>query len=425
MKVNYFDLGLCRGIELNWIVNQIFPSLGIKEYSAYGFEASAPYASALEKSYSSNSNVTICHTAISDKEEKVKLFHSPNAVGHSIFSSKNNVLEEKFEEVDGIRFSHWLKQEGIDLESSFNILKVNIEGAEWHLFRDLVENDLVKHIDIFCGAGHDVEKIGELNEKVDEYYSLLEDNEINIHRFTEWKPAQNANIPKMIVEKMFFKKFPEVEKLGLVKDVKVEPKYQQLWEDIALPIQKKKAATYNLKPAAATECFDALSRRPNYLCNLAELRGVKNIAEVGTAQGLQFFSFAEYIQSSQNDGHVWSCDIIDARNQKYADKYKECATFCPGNSEALATKLEEENVKIDMFYVDGGHEYEDLVRDVYYLKKVQSENPIWVFDDFDERFGCYRAIQAIMRINKNCFSYRVGNAASGNPNHQVIMFGKL
>jgi hypothetical protein len=224
---------------------------------------------------------------------------------------------------------------------------------------------------------------------------------------------------------VLIKKHPEIKQLGNIEDLEVSPNYQQIWEDVALPTQKKKAKNYNLSLDQATACFDELSRRPNYLCNMAKLKGVKNIAEVGTAQGLQFFSFAEYVKNAKKNGHVWSCDIIDARNQDYVERYKDYATFCPGNSESLSNTLEQKGEKIDLFYIDGGHEYEDLIRDVYFLKKVQSDNPIWIFDDFDERFGCYRAILSIMKLNPYCITYRVGSAASGNPNHQVMMFGKL
>jgi len=425
MKVNYFDLGLCRGIELNWMVNQILPSMKIEDFSAYGFEASKIYADTLKRNFSSNPNVTICHTAVADKEEEIKLYHAQNAVGHSIFSTKNNVSKDKFEKVNSIRFSEWIKKNDIDLKSSFNIMKVNIEGAEWHLFRDLVENDLIKYFDIFCGAGHDVEKIHELREQVEEYYSLLENNNIHIHRFTEWKPSLNANIPQLIFKGLLCKKHPEIKEWGDIKNVEVSQNYRKIWENVALPVQRKKAKNHNLSEEKANTCFEQLSKRPNYLCNIARLKKVKNIAEVGTAQGLQFFSFAEYIKTSENNGHVWSCDIVDARNQEYVEKYKDYATFCLGNSENLASVLEKEGTKMDLFYIDGGHEYEDIVRDVYYLKKVQSENPIWIFDDFDERFGCYRAILSIMNINKDFITYKVGSAASNNPNHQVIMFGKL
>ena len=77
-------------------------------------------------------------------------------------------------------------------------MKVNIEGAEWFLFNDIIENDLNKHIKIWCGSGHDVEKVVELHDKVEIYYKLLKENKIHIHRFTEWKPHLNADLKEMI-----------------------------------------------------------------------------------------------------------------------------------------------------------------------------------------------------------------------------------
>jgi hypothetical protein len=77
-------------------------------------------------------------------------------------------------------------------------MKVNIEGAEWFLFNDLVNSGMHKNINLYCGAGHDVEKVAELSEKVDDYYSLLEKNDIHLHRFTEYKPSRNADIVELI-----------------------------------------------------------------------------------------------------------------------------------------------------------------------------------------------------------------------------------
>ena len=78
-----------------------------------------------------------------------------------------------------------------------------------------------------------------------------------------------------------------------------------------------------------------------------------------------------------------------------------------------------------MFYIDGAHGTGDVIKDVYFLKKLQSENPVWIFDDYDQRFGCYNDILAIMKIAKKFKVYSVGNTASGNPNHQVVIYGKL
>jgi len=120
----------------------------------------------------------------------------PNEVGNSIFRTKNNVTDE-YEEVKGIIFSKWLKENVPDYEEHFNILKVNIEGAEWHLFNDMVDNDMLQYFPVILGAGHDVDKVSELDS--DKYWKLIKDNNINIHRFVaDWRPELNANISEII-----------------------------------------------------------------------------------------------------------------------------------------------------------------------------------------------------------------------------------
>ena len=153
---------------------------------------------------------------------------------------------------------------------------------------------------------------------------------------------------------------------------------------------------------------------------MADRFGAKNIVEVGTAEGSQFFSFAEYVRNV--GGHVWSCDLRDVRNTECAQKYQDTTTVFLGESKKLASKLTE---PVDMYSIDASHEYGGVVRDVVNLRDTQSENPIWAFDDFDRRFGCYEDIKRLCQMNGRFKSCRVGNAASGNPNHQVVMFEKL
>jgi len=198
--------------------------------------------------------------------------------------------------------------------------------------------------------------------------------------------------------------------------------YVNIWKDISQEVQERKALNHRLTEEVKKQCFLELQRRPYYLSSIAQRFGVKNIAEVGTAEGLQFYSFAHMLR--ENDGHIWSCDIKDVRNKEYATKFKDETTFCLGNSKALAEEIKQSGKTIDLFYIDGAHDYGDVIKDVFYLREVQSENPIWIFDDFDTRFGCYVDIEKLM-ANKTDFKiYRVGNAASGNPNHQVIVRGK-
>tara|TARA_Y100000310_G_scaffold109405_1_gene107859 strand:+ start:9451 stop:10143 length:693 start_codon:yes stop_codon:yes gene_type:complete len=211
-----------------------------------------------------------------------------------------------------------------------------------------------------------------------------------------------------------------IEMTGNFEDTEVPDNYMEIWRKVSLAVQLDKARRHQLTQEQTNECMTQLCKRPYYLTSLAARFGAKNIVEVGTAEGLQYFSFAEY--ASKIGGHVWSCDLRDVRNTEYIEEYKDVTTFCLGDSTMLASQLTE---PIDMYYVDASHEYGAVVKDVVNLRDTQAENAIWVFDDFDKRFGCYDDIKRLCQISRKFKIYRVGNAASGNPNHQAIIFGKL
>ena len=200
--INYFDLGLHSGLELRDMVTNVFPNLNIKSYKCYGFEASKHFADLNTKIYRDNPDVEIVHKAISDTHgELIELYYmnpqiQPNQVGMSIFRTKNNAIDQ-FEKVETVKFSKWLLENVPNYEKDLNILKVNIEGAEYHLFKDMIENDILKHFPIMIGAGHDVDKISELDSK--EYWKLVEDNNIDIKRYcSDWKPERNVDIMSLI-----------------------------------------------------------------------------------------------------------------------------------------------------------------------------------------------------------------------------------
>jgi hypothetical protein len=200
-------------------------------------------------------------------------------------------------------------------------------------------------------------------------------------------------------------------------------KYKELWNDINLPIQTQKAAHYSLPEKEKTIVLNKLSKRAYYLTEVARRFGAKNIAEVGTAEGWQFYSFAEYC--TEVDGRVWSCDVADKHSKKHYEEYGSVANFVHGDSQKLAKKLGEENVKIDLFYIDGSHEKGAVLKDVGILKKFQTTNqiPVWIFDDFDDRFGCYHDISLIARAAPQYYVYSPGKTASNNPTHQLIVRG--
>lgn len=210
-----------------------------------------------------------------------------------------------------------------------------------------------------------------------------------------------------------------------LSEIEVPRDYQQIWDEVNLPTQIRKAERNNLPLAQREAVFERLSKRGYYLTRIAHKYGAKNILEVGTAEGWQFFSFGEYCRGAS--GHVWSCDVEDKYDKSYAQKYSDVCTFVHGDSAKLTAKLREENVKIDLFYVDGSHERGAVIRDVLNLKELQSDErtPIWIFDDYDQRFGCYNDIAMILDKVPSYFVYSVGKTASNNPNHQVVVRGRF
>ena len=204
MLIRYFDLGLYRATELKWI-HQILNDLESVQFELYGFEAcKAFYDKILKDSeIKSMKNVKLYNLAISDHKGTLKLYHHKNRVGHSIYDTKN-LISKDYEEVSCIKFSEWITECGINLDDSFNIMRMNIEGAEYPLFIDIIESGLRSKFAIFCGDGRDVSKIGEFKENgtVKKYYNMLKNENIVIHRYINFRIEGNVDMKKLIIEKL-------------------------------------------------------------------------------------------------------------------------------------------------------------------------------------------------------------------------------
>ena len=185
MRINFFDLGSFDGMESK-IILDVFEELNIDDFRVYAFEPCLDSFNKIKNLIGENNNVVLVNAGISDKNDKSKLYHSfsGNEVGHSIFSTKNNVFENDYEEIDVVKFSDWCNKENVLVSECLNIIKFNIEGAEWHLINDLIDSNLIQHIHIFCGDGIDIYKIAELNKFVDDYELKLKKFNINIIPFS-------------------------------------------------------------------------------------------------------------------------------------------------------------------------------------------------------------------------------------------------
>lgn len=218
--------------------------------------------------------------------------------------------------------------------------------------------------------------------------------------------------------------FSDTDFTYMSNDKPLEERYDILWRDLYMPSQVKKALENSITAENKALAFNGLSKRGKFLCQLYDFFECKNIAEVGTAEGFQFFTFCDHIKRKSLDHKVYTCDIRDVRNTSYMDRYDEIENFISGTSKEMSEKIISDNEKIDMFWIDGAHHSSAVLYDVIRLAKTQSKNCLWVFDDFDERFGIYQELQFLSNFNQS-HTLTLGPTASGNPNNMLIIQGVI
>jgi len=240
--------------------------------------------------------------------------------------------------------------------------------------------------------------------------------------------AQQSNFAGMNFELVFQKdeKLAEVyEKYGTIQTVDIPENYVKIWNDINLKIQTSKLDSAMITDQLERENILAgLMRRAYYLTRIAEIYEVKNIAEVGTAEGWQFYSFCEY--ASSVGGHVITCDPRDVRHSDYIRKFeheKGIGKFINATSAEMSAVASD----IDMFYIDGLHDKGTVTADIINLKNTQSitQVPVWILDDFDIRFGCWEDIAQVCQMSGRFKVYKVGKTASGHDSHQAMFMGRI
>jgi FkbM family methyltransferase len=169
VDVFYLDLGTHRAAaELDhahrWLAQRC------SRLSSFGFEASrASFESAKER-LGAVRGLRLIHVALGfelPEDGKLRLYHSPDAgLGDSLYRQS-----ESFEVVEVVRLSSWLRAQGIDPNTSVCLLRMNIEGAEYDVIRDLVEAGLVGSFAGYFGMWDDVAKIDVKRDR--EFRALL------------------------------------------------------------------------------------------------------------------------------------------------------------------------------------------------------------------------------------------------------------
>jgi len=185
MKINYFDLGLYNGDEIQMFLDAVKPMEA--DVKVYGFEAHLHLAEKVAHRYHKNKNVQIINRAISDKNGMTKLYiaNGNKMEGNSIFPTKENVNPEEFVEVECVKFSDWIANNVPFWWRAKNVIRFNIEGAEIHLMDDIISTGVFRKIDLFLGSkgGVDILKCSEIVHLHENYLQMLADYEINVHQY--------------------------------------------------------------------------------------------------------------------------------------------------------------------------------------------------------------------------------------------------
>ena len=196
-KVRCFDIGVGRqGYEIQWLTQAIFPALGITSYEIHGFEAWSVAFNSARTALAGDSRVQVHRLAIADHDGQCRLYMAHNPDGHSIYATKDNVIDpqRQFEDVPCVRLSTWLHANIPDLAASLNILRFNVEGAEWALFNDLDTASLLPSFHICCGnCGSDIRSVRELVSagRVEQFQEIARRHGIDLFWFC-WDNTNDA-----------------------------------------------------------------------------------------------------------------------------------------------------------------------------------------------------------------------------------------
>lgn len=152
-RINYVDLGMHAGQEISILLEQLKDHPNVGEIHVYGIDANPYHYRQALKKFVDRDNVrfSFYSFAVGSGEGMTRLYLHPNDLGHSIYADKSGVSRDSIF-VQQMRFSQWMKVLPEKDDRTIDILKANIEGAEWDLVRDLEENGLLGRFDLYLGS---------------------------------------------------------------------------------------------------------------------------------------------------------------------------------------------------------------------------------------------------------------------------------
>lgn len=173
-KIVYIDAGLHKkALEFNLVGSWYsrFPN-----FEFFGFEAHpAYYAEACRNSPSNSKAFQMVNVALVGPNDKPSInlyLDGREGLGDSILRKGS----EHFITVPAIRLSEFLKKNGINPIKDVIILRMNIEGAEVLVLKDLQDSGMLRFVDGFFGSWDDIRKIG--GELLQDYRAIVRKSKI-------------------------------------------------------------------------------------------------------------------------------------------------------------------------------------------------------------------------------------------------------
>lgn len=176
ISVIYLDLGTHKqGTELSWMVDFVLPQM-CSTFEVYGFEASRESFKQICNKFSGRKNVKIINKALCYSlpfDGKRRLYKDMlDGIGDSLYRQTAS-----YEEVEAMRLSDFLRENNIIKDNRIVLLRMNIEGAEYDVIKDLLESGFAKYIKGYFGMWDDLSKID--FKRDDEFRTFLARNKIH------------------------------------------------------------------------------------------------------------------------------------------------------------------------------------------------------------------------------------------------------
>jgi FkbM family methyltransferase len=199
--INFFDIGAGTGGVIDKMLN-FFNEHEIKDYVIYAFEPQTHRFDVLVKKYADNSKINLYNVACSNFSGNSKLYTASIPGGDSLKDTKYNVDVSKYEIVQVLKFSDWFRNNftmrGPKKKQYINIVKIDVEGSEYEVYKDIIDNYIVKKIDLFCGSLGDIYKINKTEDEINKFLVMLKNNNIIVHELTAGKSAALVEMERLL-----------------------------------------------------------------------------------------------------------------------------------------------------------------------------------------------------------------------------------